>query len=104
MLRLLELRLRTGEFDGDDDPYGSIGVDAIDLPASRALAREAVARSVVVLRNDAGVLPLADPARVAVVGPLADAVLTDWYAGTPPYSVGIGQAFAERYPDPRSRS
>lgn len=99
VLRLLELRLRTGEFDGDDDPYLSIGVDAIDLPESRALAREAVARSVVVLRNDAGVLPLADPARVAVVGPLADAVLTDWYAGTPPYSVGIGQALAERYPD-----
>lgn len=99
VVRLLELRLRTGEFDGDADPYAGIGADAIDLPASRTLAREAVARSVVVLRNEAGVLPLADPARIAVVGPLADAVLTDWYAGTPPYSVGIGQAFRERYPE-----
>ena len=80
-------------------PTRPIGADEIDLPASRALAREAVARSVVVLRNDAGVLPLADPTRLAVVGPLADVVLTDWYAGTPPYSVGIGQGFAERYPD-----
>ena len=39
--RLLELRIRTGEFDSDDDPYAGIGVDAIDLPASRVLAREA---------------------------------------------------------------
>ncbi|WP_457100653.1 glycoside hydrolase family 3 C-terminal domain-containing protein [Microbacterium sp. P5_E9] len=96
---LLELRIRTGEFDGDDDPYRGIDVDAIDLPAARELAREAATRSVVVLRNDAGLLPFASPARVAVVGPLADLVLTDWYAGTPPYAIGIGAALAERYPE-----
>ena len=97
VLRLLELRIRTGEFDGDADPYAGITADAIDAPGARELAREAVARSVVVLRNDAGVLPLTSAARVAVVGPLADAVLTDWYAGTPPYAVGIGAAAAERF-------
>jgi len=97
VLRLLELRIRTGEFDGEADPYAGITADAIDAPGARDLAREAVARSVVVLRNDAGVLPLTSGARVAVVGPLADAVLTDWYAGTPPYAVGIGAAAAERF-------
>ena len=99
VLRLLELRLRTGEFDGVDDPFGTIGADAIDGPGARELAREAVARSVVVLRNDAAVLPPPAPSRVAVVGPLSDLVLTDWYAGTPPYSVGIAQGLADRYPD-----
>ncbi|MDN4483908.1 glycoside hydrolase family 3 C-terminal domain-containing protein [Demequina lignilytica] len=98
VLRLLELRVRTGELDGDADPYAGITADDIDLPASRELAREAVARSVVVLRNDAGVLPLAEPSRVAVVGPLADDVLTDWYAGTPPYKSTIAGALAERFP------
>jgi beta-glucosidase len=97
VLRLLALRIRTGEFDGDDDPYGGIGADAIDAPGARELAREAVVRSVVVLRNDDGVLPLSGASRVAVVGPLADVVLTDWYAGTPPYAVGIGAAAAERF-------
>ncbi|MDQ7879086.1 glycoside hydrolase family 3 C-terminal domain-containing protein [Microbacterium sp. QXD-8] len=97
VVRLLELRIRTGEFDGADDPYAGIGVEAIDAPEARTLARETVARSVVVLRNDDGVLPLSDAAKVAVVGPLADLVLTDWYAGTPPYSVGIGAAAAERF-------
>ena len=97
VLRLLELRIRTGEFDGDADPYAGIGADAIDAPGARELAREAVARSVVVLRNDADVLPLSRASRVAVVGPLADLVLTDWYAGTPPYAVGIGAAATERF-------
>lgn len=96
--RLLELRIRTGEFDGPADPYASIGPADLDLPSSRRLAREVAGRSVVVLRNDAGLLPLREPARVAVVGPLADVVLTDWYSGTPPYAVGIGAALAERYP------
>ena len=101
VLRLLELRLRTGEFDGDADPYAGIGADAIDAPGARQLAREAVGRSVVVLRNDAGILPLAAPVRIAVVGPMADLVLTDWYSGTPPYAVGIAAGLAERYPDAR---
>lgn len=96
-LNILELRLRTGEFDGDDDPYSGIRADDIDAPASRALARDAATRSVVVLRNDAGVLPVSNARRIAVVGPLADLVLTDWYAGTPPYAVGIATAAAERY-------
>lgn len=96
VLRLLELRLRTGELDGDADPYAGIGPDAIDLPEHRSLAREASARAVVVLRNDAGVLPLGSPGSVAVVGPLADAVLTDWYSGTPPYTVSLADGFRER--------
>ena len=37
-------------------------------------------------------LPLRPGARVAVVGPLADQVLTDWYTGTPPYTVSIAEA------------
>jgi len=95
VLRQLELRLAIGELDRSLDPYSSIGADAIDLPAHRALAREAVAPAVVVLAND-GVLPLAPGATVAVVGPHADRVLHDWYSGTPPHLVGIAPAFTER--------
>ncbi|GAA1990001.1 glycoside hydrolase family 3 C-terminal domain-containing protein [Isoptericola halotolerans] len=97
VLRLLELRVLTGELDGDDDPYATVDADAIDLPEHRSLAREAATRSVVVLRNDAGLLPLAPTGSVAVVGPLAGAVLTDWYSGTPPYGVGVADALRERF-------
>ncbi len=101
VLRLLELRERTGELSGED-PFG-IGADAIDLPAHRALAREASGRGVVILANDGptagtGPLPLAEPRIVAVVGPFADHVVTDWYSGTPPYAVTIADAVRERYP------
>lgn len=92
--RQLEVRIRTGELDPELDPF-VVGPDAIDLPAHRALAREAVARTVVVLEND-DVLPLRPGARVAVVGPHADRVLHDWYSGTPPYLVGLGTALRER--------
>lgn len=95
VLRQLELRLATGELDPDLDPYAGVGADALDLPEHRALARETTARAVVVLQND-GVLPLRPGASVAVVGPLADRVLHDWYSGTPPYLVGLGSALAER--------
>jgi beta-glucosidase len=98
VLRLLELRLRTGELDDPaQDPYAGIGADDLDLPAHRVLAREAAARGVVVLRDDDRVLPLAASGSVAVVGPLADAVLTDWYSGTPPYVVTLADALRERW-------
>ncbi|HWD61377.1 MAG TPA: glycoside hydrolase family 3 C-terminal domain-containing protein [Humibacter sp.] len=97
VLHLLELRVRTGEFDGDDDPYAGITAVDLDLPASRDLAREVVGSSLVVLRNDDAVLPLAEPGSICVIGPLADAVLMDWYSGTPPYEIGLASGLAERY-------
>ncbi|MBO0837686.1 MAG: glycoside hydrolase family 3 C-terminal domain-containing protein, partial [Actinobacteria bacterium] len=48
------------------------GAPDLDSPASRDLARRLAEESVVLVANDRGVLPLAETARVAVVGPLAD--------------------------------
>ena len=98
--RLLHVRILSGELDPATDPYASIPASAVDLPAHRSLAREATARGVVVLTND-GVLPLTGPDRtapasIAVVGPLAERVLHDWYSGTPPYLAGLGSALAAR--------
>ena len=50
-LRHLELRLATGELDPELDPWASVTAADLDLPASRALAREAATRAVVVLRE-----------------------------------------------------
>jgi beta-xylosidase len=59
--------------DGVDlaDPDAVRGTVDLDPPANRALAREVAERAVVLLRND-GTLPLARPARIAVVGPQAE--------------------------------
>jgi beta-glucosidase len=86
VLRLLTARARTGEFDTEPHPYAAISADVIGSPAHIALAREATAAGTVVLKNaPAGalpLLPLAPATRVAVLGPLADRVLTDWYSGS----------------------
>ncbi|WP_345712743.1 glycoside hydrolase family 3 protein, partial [Kineococcus glutinatus] len=99
--RLLTLRVRTGEFDPPGGPFDGIGPEELGRPEHVALAREAVAAGVVVLQNrdrpDRGpLLPLAATGRTAVVGPLADLVLTDWYSGTPTRPVPLVTALRER--------
>ncbi|MFI7520036.1 beta-xylosidase/alpha-l-arabinosidase [Micromonospora globbae] len=59
--------------DGVDleDPEAVRGAVDLDPPANRELARQIAEEAVVLLRND-GILPLAAPARIAVVGPQAE--------------------------------
>ncbi|HEY8284034.1 MAG TPA: glycoside hydrolase family 3 N-terminal domain-containing protein [Chloroflexota bacterium] len=69
--RVLRLKFRLGLFE---EPYvdADAAPAAFETRAQRALAREAVAESVVLLSND-GVLPLAPTLRrLAVIGPGAD--------------------------------
>ncbi|RAG86716.1 glycosyl hydrolase [Streptacidiphilus pinicola] len=61
--------LRTADLDAPEALRGSID---LDRPANRRLARELAEQAVVLLRND-GTLPLRRPARIALVGPNADA-------------------------------
>jgi beta-glucosidase len=71
--RVLTLKQRLGLFD---DPYrrGSVPQSPAALASRRQLARSVGARAIVLLKNDAGVLPLrAGLQRLAIVGPLADA-------------------------------
>jgi Beta-glucosidase-related glycosidases len=53
------------------DPESLRGTVDLDPPVNRAIARELAEQSVILLRNE-GVLPLAAPARIAVVGPTGD--------------------------------
>jgi beta-glucosidase len=70
--RALRLKFRLGLFD---HPYVDESRETATLltAAHRAAAREVAGRSLVLLKNDGGVLPVARTARrIAVVGPMAD--------------------------------
>ncbi len=80
--RVVEAKLRLGLFE---EPYVDEGRarDVLSDPAHREVARVAAERSMVLLRNETGLLPLSagDLASVAVVGPLADSrrdILGPW--------------------------
>ena len=72
--RVLQLKARLGLFD---DPFRRIDPRRMKArvltPASRALAREAGVKSIVMLKNDGGLLPLPRSGkRIALIGPFAE--------------------------------
>lgn len=68
---ILRLKFRMGLLD---NPYVDTSLHVDYAPAHLDAAREAVEQSVILLKNDAGTLPLGKGIRtVAVVGPMADA-------------------------------
>jgi beta-glucosidase len=87
--RILAIRFRLGLFD----PPGSCPYDAIDeadlmKDEYRSVAREAVRKSAVLLKNEENFLPLRPGAvegSIAVMGPLASELHLDWYTGHPSY-------------------
>jgi beta-glucosidase len=98
--RILATKARLGLFE---DPYrfGDAARERTVLGSAdhRAKARRAAERSLVLLRNDGNVLPLAAGTRVALVGALADdarSTLGSWKArGVPEDSVTLRQAMGD---------
>lgn len=69
--RILRVKAKLGLLDGArSDPAGGFGL--VGSPAHLALAREAVAKSLVLLKNNGSVLPIKPGAKVLVAGAGAD--------------------------------
>jgi beta-glucosidase len=102
--RMLRIRFELGLFDPLERVKAARLPDGeLDSPAHRELARRLARESIVLLKND-GVLPFAKaPARIAVVGPLADnsRVLLGNYNGWPSRSTTALAGIQKQFPKAR---
>jgi beta-glucosidase len=86
--RAVRARIRLGMFDPvEEDPWKDIKEEVIDCQAHRDLARESAAKSMVLLKNKDGVLPLSDKLnKLLVLGPNAanvEAMIGNYYGSNP---------------------
>jgi beta-glucosidase len=88
--------LKLGLLDNSQqNPYSEIGIADTIAPwtkeEARELARKATEKSIVLLKNENMLLPLQKDKikSIAVIGPSANSVISDWYSGTPPYRISI---------------
>ncbi len=89
---ILRVRFHTGEFDiGGNNPYKSLGTEQICSAEHATLALKAAREQLVLLKNNHETLPLPKNhlRKVAVIGPLADQVLTDFYSAPFPYTKSV---------------
>ncbi|MBN1415438.1 MAG: glycoside hydrolase family 3 C-terminal domain-containing protein [Bacteroidales bacterium] len=91
---IYRVMIKLGQLDPPERvPYKSIGVtDTLEpwlTKAHQEAALEVTRKTIVLLKNKSELLPLRPEKlkSIAVIGPLADSVLLDWYSGTPPYKV-----------------
>jgi beta-glucosidase len=104
--RHLAMRFDLGVLDppGTDDPFVGIGTDRIQCPEHLRLAEEAAEKSLVLLKNEAGALPLR-PERdrvVFVTGPLAtdlQVLLGNFYRGVSGHLVSLLEGIVAAAPD-----
>jgi beta-glucosidase len=99
LTRVLRTRFRLGDFDPFDAvPYGKISPAVIDSAAHRAAALQVAQESIVLLQNRGDLLPLDQTKikRIAVIGPLADRMVTNNYNGKAGRTVTPLQGIKER--------
>jgi beta-glucosidase len=103
--RLFEARFRLGMFDPSGSvPFSKIPFTENDSSAHRQLALEAARKSIVLLKNQDGILPLKSSlSRIAVVGPSADDPVSLRgnlnYAGIPSKQVTPLEGIKRQFPD-----
>lgn len=101
--RLLKGRFELGMFDPDDRvPYARIPYSVVESPEHIAQALDMARKSMVLLKNQNGILPLSKSIRkIAVVGPNAADSTMLWanYNGFPSHTVTILEGIRRKLPE-----
>jgi beta-glucosidase len=101
--RILRIKFRAGLFENPYAPFTPAQAEAQMLrPDAVAAARKAASRSMVLLQNEGGILPLNPARKTAVIGPLArnqhDMLGPWWGAGRDSDVVTVFDGIAEQSP------
>ncbi len=104
LTRLLETRFRLGQFDagspgGKAGPWDSLGAESVHSEAHVVLALEAARKSLVLLKNRNGILPIdGKKKKILVIGPSAASVhaIMGNYHGYSPRLVTILEGITEK--------
>ena len=93
--RTIAARLRLGQLD--ETGFDSIDESVIDCPEHQQINLKAAREQIVMLANR-GLLPIEEtPENIAVVGPLADENLMDWYTGYAAREVSVLEGIRREY-------
>lgn len=93
--RTIEARIRLGQLDKTE--FDGIDKSVIDCPEHRGTNLRAAKEQLVMLTNR-GLLPIEEtPENIAVVGPLADENLMDWYTGYSARNISVIDGFRNEY-------
>ncbi|KGA98956.1 beta-glucosidase [Alkalihalobacillus alcalophilus ATCC 27647 = CGMCC 1.3604] len=97
LINTFKVRFRLGEFDEERNPYAFVSESKLLAKEHKQLSYQAAQEQVVLLKND-GLLPLNEGTTesIAVIGPLSDDVLVDWYSGTPSYRITALEAIEHK--------
>jgi beta-glucosidase len=102
--RLFTARIRLGMFDPPEQvPFSSIPFSIVNSPENAEFALRAARESMVLLKNDAHILPLTPDQTIAIVGPLAASLiaLEGNYNAIPVHPIlpidGVEQEFGHRH-------
>lgn len=90
LTNIFKIRFRLGQFDPDElNPYSNIPKEKLCSKEHNDLALTAAEEAIVLLKNENNILPLNKDKinKIAVLGPLADALPKGWYSGNVPYKI-----------------
>lgn len=102
LTNIFKIRFRLGEFDPDElNPYSNIPEEELCSEEHNKLALKAAEEAVVLLKNENNLLPLQRDKinKIAVLGPLADALPKGWYSGNVPYKITTLDGIKTKLPD-----
>jgi beta-glucosidase len=105
LARLLRTRFKLGMFDPPEkDPWARLDHGVVNCEKHQDLARQAAEKSIVLLKNEGGILPLDDSAkRITLVGPCAanpHTLFGNYYGISPRFVTileGIGVKVSDKY-------